>query len=134
MKTILIIPLSILLFMIPNFSWAQFISVSGYVNDGKNGDALKNVSVFETNSGIGTISNQNGFYRLLLENGSLNLKISKEGFQNYTTTMDLKSDTVLLVKLQPGINGKLRPKKSDELHAVVKADKKSNTRRAIKQN
>ena len=134
MKTILVIPFTILLFVISNFTWAQFISVSGYVNNGKNGDVLKNVSVFETNSGIGTISNQNGFYRLLLEKGSINLKISNEGFQNYTTTMNLKTDTVLLVKLQPGTNGKLRPKKSDELHADVKADKKSNMRRGIKQN
>lgn len=134
MKTILIIPITILFVILPNLSWAQFISVSGYVNDAESGNALKNVSVFETNSGIGTISNQTGFYKLLLEKGSISLKISNDGFQNYTTTMDLNSDTTLLVALQPGINGKLRPKKSDELHADVKADKKSNTHRGFKQN
>ena len=134
MKTILIIPITILFFILPNFCWAQFISVSGYVNDGRSGNVLKNVSIFETNSGIGTITNQNGFYKLLLEKGSISLKISNDGFQNFSTTMDLNSDTTLLVKLQPGINDKLRLKKTDELHAGVKADKKSNTRRGYKLN
>ena len=63
MKTILVIPLAILLLILPTFSWAQFISVTGYVNDSKSGKALENVSVFEANSGIGTISNQKGFYK-----------------------------------------------------------------------
>jgi hypothetical protein len=134
MKTILIIPITMLFFIIPNFSWAQFISVSGYVNDGNNGNGLENVSIFESNSGIGTISNQNGFYKLLLQKGSINLKFSNDGFQNYSTIIDLKSDTTLLVKLKPSINNKLRLKKSDELHADVKADKKSNTRRGFKVN
>lgn len=131
MKTILIIPFTILLLLIPNFSWAQFISVSGYVNNSKNGKALENVSIFEANSGIGTISNQNGFYKLLLEKGSINLNITNDGFQTFSKAMDIKSDTTLVVQLQPSINVKARHKKGDELHAGVKIDKKSNTRKGF---
>lgn len=127
MKTILIIPFTIL-FVIPNYSWAQFIAVTGYVNHGQNGKALGNVSVFEANSEIGTISNQNGYYKLLLEEGSINLTISNDGFAPFSKKLDLKSDTTLIVNLQPTLNSKSRNKKSDELHAVVKDDKKSNKR------
>ena len=67
MKTILTTSISLLLYLLPAVSWAQFVTVSGYINDNSNGKALENVSIFEANSGIGTITNQNGFYRLGIE-------------------------------------------------------------------
>ena len=129
MKTILITHFIILLFVIPNFGWAQLISVSGYVND-SSGKALKNVSIFEANSGIGTITNQNGFYKLTLDKGELNLKISDNGYQPLQKQLELKGDTTLMVKLQPAMASK-KHKKDNELHAGVETEKKS-TRRGFK--
>lgn len=128
MKSILITHFALLLFIIPGNSWAQLVTVSGYVNNGTNGQAMKNVSIFETNSGIGTISNEYGFYKLTLEKGILNLNITDNGFTPYSQKLEIISDTTLRVKLQPKLNIKTKQKKEDKLHAEVKAEKKSNNR------
>lgn len=132
MKTILITHLTLLFFVIPNFSWAQLITVSGYVNNITNGEAMENVSIFESNSKIGTITNQNGFYKLVLEKGNLQLTITDSGFKPYVQTLELVSDTTLVVQLQPNLHTKNRQKKDNELHAGVKADKKSGNKKGFK--
>lgn len=132
MKTILITQFTLLFFVIPNFGWAQFVTVSGYVNHGTNGKALENVSIFEANSGIGTITNQNGFYKLTLEKGDLNLKVSNNGFSAFQQNLKLSSDTTLVVKLQPNLHSKVKNRKDDELHAGSKAEKKSENRQGFK--
>lgn len=129
MKTILITHFILLLLVIPNFSWAQLVSVSGYVND-SNGKALKNVSIFEANSGIGTITNENGFYKLTLDKGAMNLKISDNGFQPLQKQLELSSDTTFVVKLQPLTHSK-KQRKHNDLHADVVREKKT-TRRGFK--
>ena len=126
MRTILITQFTLLLFVIPNFGWSQLVSVSGYVND-SNGKALKNVSIFEANSGIGTISNENGFYKLTLDKGELNLKISDNGFQPFQKQLELTGDTTILVKLKPELHHK-KHKKQNELHAGLEAEKKASRR------
>lgn len=131
MKTILITHLTLLLFVIPNFGWAQLITVTGYVNNVTNGKAMENVSIFESNSKIGTITNQNGFYKLVLEKGNIELSVSDSGFKPYSQTLELKSDTTLVVELQPDLQIKDRQKKDSELSADVKVDKKSNNRKGF---
>ncbi|WP_346854917.1 carboxypeptidase-like regulatory domain-containing protein [uncultured Draconibacterium sp.] len=129
MKTILFTQITLLLFVIPNFSWAQVITVTGYVNNGINGNALENVTIFEANSGIGTITNQNGFYKLILERGTLKLNVTDGGFKAFTQTLELTSDTTLTVMLEPdSIHDKNRQKKTDE----SKSDKKEGPRRNFK--
>jgi hypothetical protein len=129
MKTILFTQITLLLFVIPNFSWAQVITVTGYVNNGINGNALENVTIFEANSGIGTITNQNGFYKLILERGTLKLNVTDGGFKAFTQTLELTSDTILTVMLEPdSIHDKSRQKKAEEL----KSDKKEGQRRNFK--
>jgi len=114
MRTILFTQITLLLFVIPNFSWAQVVTVTGYVNNGFNGSALENVTIFEANSGIGTITNQNGFYKLILEKGTLNLSITDGGFKSFSQILELKSDTTLTVMLEPNEVEKSRQKKNDE--------------------
>ncbi|WP_346863908.1 carboxypeptidase-like regulatory domain-containing protein [uncultured Draconibacterium sp.] len=129
MKTILFTQITLLLFVIPNFSWAQVITVTGYVNNGTNGNALENVTIFEVNSGIGTITNQNGFYKLILERGTLKLNVTDGGFKAFTQTLELTSDTTLTVMLEPdSLHDRNRQKKTDE----SKSDKKEGPRRNFK--
>ncbi|WP_346859487.1 carboxypeptidase-like regulatory domain-containing protein [uncultured Draconibacterium sp.] len=129
MKTILFTQITLLLFVIPNFSWAQVITVTGYVNNGINGNALENVTIFEANSGIGTITNQNGFYKLILERGTLKLNVTDGGFKAFTQTLELTSDTTLTVMLEPdSLHDRNRQKKTDE----SKSDKKEGPRRNFK--
>lgn len=132
MKAILITHFALLLFVIPNFGWAQLITVSGYVNHGTNGKALENVSIFEVNSGIGTITNQNGFYKLTLKKGDLNLKVTNNGFNAFQQKLKLSSDTSLVVKLQLNLDTKMKHKKDNELQAGAKTDKKPESRRGFK--
>ena len=125
MKTVLITHFAILLLIIPGMSWAQIVTITGYVNNGSNGKAMENVSIFEKNSGIGTITNQNGFYKLILDQGDIDLSISDGGFEPVLYHVEAVSDTTLIVSLQPVLSNKDRQKKDDQIHAELKTEKKT---------
>jgi hypothetical protein len=87
--------------LLPFTVQAQLLSVSGYVKNQSTSEAKHNAAVFEKNSGIGTITNSEGYYRLLLNPGQRNLEISSTGFNSYSATFNLKSDTIVSVNLMP---------------------------------
>jgi hypothetical protein len=87
--------------MLPLTGQAQLLSVTGYVKNQSTGEAKRNAAIFEKNSGIGTITNSDGYYRLLLNPGQRNLEISSAGFNSYSATFNLKSDTIISVELMP---------------------------------
>lgn len=129
MKTVILTNFIFILWILPNLSWAQVVTISGYINNSINGEAMENVSVLEANSGTGTISNQNGFYRLVLKGTDVNLKITNDGFKDFTKQLALSSDTTLVVKLEPKADNKRKQKKLEEIRAEVKPEKKSMIRR-----
>ncbi len=126
MKTILTTSISLLLYLLPAVSWAQFVTVSGYINDNSNGKALENVSIFEANSGIGTITNQNGFYRLVLNDSKVNLKITSNGFKPLVKEMEIVSDTTFVLNLEPKLFSKKDQKKEPVLHAEASPNSKKS--------
>ena len=126
MKTVLITHFAVLLLIIPGMSWAQIVTITGYVNNGSNGKAMENVSIFEKNSGIGTITNQNGFYKLILDKGDIDLSISNGGFKPVLHHVEAVSDTTLVVSLQPLLSSKNRQKKNDQVHAELELEKKND--------
>lgn len=85
----------------PYSAEAQLLSVSGYVKHYISGQPIENATIYETNSGIGTITNSDGFYRLLLQSGEQKLKISSAGFEDFVTTFRVVADTVVSVKVVP---------------------------------
>jgi hypothetical protein len=97
---VILFPLLIFLF-VPIAGMAQMVSVSGYVKNQSTGDVKKNVTIFESNSGIGTISNNEGYYRLLLNPGKLKLEFSSPGFRSMTSAFVMKADTTISVELVP---------------------------------
>ncbi len=99
MKTIFYIYTLFILIIIPDISKAQFYSVSGYITNSLTKRGIENASVFENISGTGTISNNNGYYRLLLNPGKTKLIISRAGFETYSATFELKKDTVISTDL-----------------------------------
>lgn len=125
MKTVILTHFIFLFWLFPRPSVAQVVTVSGYINNSTNGEAMENVSILETISGIGTISNQNGFYRLVLKGTDVNLKITREGFKDFSKQLALSADTTLVVKLEPKAEDKRRPKKAEEVRAEAKTEKKS---------
>jgi len=133
MKTLIITNTILLLWLLPGMTWAQFIAVSGYINDSSNGKALENVSIFDSNSKIGTITNQNGFYSLILHEKKANLKFSYDGFKACFRRIELSADTTLLVSMEPNIIQRKQLKKGEELHADNISAQKQDLKRAVKQ-
>lgn len=134
MKTFILTNTFFLLSLFPLMGWAQLLTISGYINDSTNGDALENVSIFERNSGIGTITNQHGFYRLVLSDTLVSLKISNGGFKSIEKELKLNADTTLVVSLDPGFDASKRQKKTQQLHADISpVQKKASKRNADKE-
>ena len=134
MKTVILTNTLFLLWCLPFAGWAQVLSISGYITNSVNGEALENVSVFESNSRIGTISNKNGFYRLILNDQDVDLKISSDGFVAYMKHIDLSTDTTLIVKLEPLAGEKVGEKSNDDVRADAnkKQERKKVNRRGLK--
>lgn len=124
MKTFIITNTFFILCLLPAMSWAQFVTISGFINNSSNGKALENVSIFEANSGIGTITNQNGFYRLILSENQVKLKITNDGFKSIVKELEIKSDTTFVLSLEPKMYGKKNLRKVQLLHAGIDQNKK----------
>ncbi len=101
MKAHLIFFLFCINLILPFQGQAQLISVSGFVKSQQTGKAKGNASVFESVSGVGTITNSEGYYRLLLNQGQQKLEISSSGFDSYSSTFKLVNDTIISVELAP---------------------------------
>lgn len=101
MKTHLIFFLFCLYLLLPSRGLAQLITVSGFVKSQSTGEVKGNASVFESVSGVGTITNSDGYYRLLLNPGQQKLEISSAGFNSYASNFKLVADTVISVELVP---------------------------------
>jgi hypothetical protein len=101
MKTHLLFFLFSLIFLSPNYAFAQLISVSGFVKNQSTGAIKRNVAVFESVSGVGTITNNEGYYRLLLSPGQQKIEISSADFYSYKSTFNLIADTIITVELIP---------------------------------
>lgn len=118
--------------LLPVLGKAQLVTISGNVIHSKSGKALENVNIFESFSNIGTITNEDGFFKLVLSQGELNLNITDNGFKDLSKQLVLKGDTILTVELEPEIQNRNRPKKQERLHADAKASKKFLGQRRLK--
>lgn len=113
---------------LPMLGKTQLATISGKVTDSRNDKLLENVSIFESYSNIGTITNQEGYFKLELHTGELEINISIDGFKKFSKKMVLNCDTTLCVKLEPEVNFKNRNKRSSELHAVAKSGGKDSNK------
>ena len=115
----------IVIFLLPVMGKAQYIAVTGNITNIKNAYRLENVNVYESKSTIGTITNQYGFYKLLLKKGEAEIVITFPGYKDFTQRLVITSDTTFNVKLQPLVN--LKSKEKDEIQARENTEnKKSN--------
>ena len=111
MKTFLTAHLLLIIFLlIPAITNAQLVSVSGKVFVKNNGKTLKGVSVFESTTNTGTITNEKGYFKLVLPKGKREIIISESGFKKYTQQIILQKDTIITVKLKSFMKIK-KPKK-----------------------
>ena len=75
-------------------------TVSGYVRDAANGEALIAANVIIEELGTGTATNEYGFYALSLEPGTYTLIFSYVGYATEYRTIILNEDMVLSMELQ----------------------------------
>lgn len=126
MKTIFALNLLLLCVLLPEAGSAQLILFTGNIFNENTGNALENVNIFESNSGIGTITNLSGFFSLMLKPGNTEIVISHDGFQKFTKKLVLKNDTSMTVSLVPVFNLK---SKSRETESQKTADKLETTKK-----
>jgi len=74
---------------------AQKATISGYVKDARDGEALIGVSIYLKNTTTGVVTNPYGFYSISLSPGSYNLMVSYVGYQTIDTMLNLKSNITL---------------------------------------
>lgn len=74
-------------------------TISGYIVDESNEEALIGAAVFNAESGIGTISNQYGYYCLTLPKGKYKLISSYVGYEKSEKSLELNKDIVWHIKL-----------------------------------
>lgn len=88
-------------FIFPQAAEAQLLSLSGYVKNFISGEPIENATIYEASSGIGTITNSDGYYKLLLQKGEQKLKITTPGSLSFNSTFNMVSDTIISVELKP---------------------------------
>jgi len=108
---------------LPMLGKTQLVTISGNVTNSFNGMPLKNVSIFESSSNIGTITNEKGFFKLELLQGAMEVKVSSNGFTELTKKLILKNDTTIMVKLEPEFQERNKQKRQNILHADAKTSK-----------
>lgn len=123
MKTIFTTQILILLLICPFLGNSQLVTITGTISDSKNGVEIENGNIFESNTKIGTISNYNGFYKLELKAGEVEIKFSADKFQDFTKKIELKNDTSIMVQLVAKTDNKHRNKKNALLRSNEKGKK-----------
>lgn len=123
MKTFLPFSFLILGILIGYIGNAQLIVVTGNVLNEKTGGALENGGIFESFSGIGTITNVSGFFSLMLKPGNVEFVITHSGYKNLSKKMVLHADTTITLLLAPQINPKSKIKETELQKTAEKIDR-----------
>jgi len=123
MKTIVTYHLFLLCMCLPLIGSAQLVLITGNIINEKTGNYLENVSILESVSGIGTITNMSGYFSLMLKPGNVEIVISHDGFKEFSKKMVLKADTSLIVSLVPLLNLKSKTKDTEHQKTAEKTEK-----------
>ena len=78
---------------------AQEYTISGYVKDASNGEALIGATVLVKELGTGQISNVYGFYSITIPEGKYTIEYRFIGFEVVTRTIDLTQNQRIDVEL-----------------------------------
>jgi hypothetical protein len=74
-------------------------TISGYIKDAKNGEALIGVTVYKKNSQIGTSTNEYGFYSLTLPAGQDTIMYSFVGYKTVTQPVNLTKNQTISMEI-----------------------------------
>ena len=86
------------------FSLSQKATLSGYITDASNGEAIIGAKVFIPSIKQGAITNTYGFYSLTLPVGKYSVEYKFASFSTVTKDIDLSKDVTLNVELGSSVN------------------------------
>ena len=75
--------------------------LTGYITDSKNSESIVNGAIYVADIGVGTISNNYGYFSILLTEGRHHLRTNSLGYLTADTVIDISRDTVCQIKLVP---------------------------------
>ncbi len=125
MKTILSCTLFLLGLFISLPVYSQLVLITGNVINEKTGIAIGNVSILESISGIGTITNLAGNFSLMLKPGKTEILITHDGFKDLTKKMIIQKDTIITVSLMQLVNIKSKAKIDEHQKTAEKSEKQN---------
>ena len=105
---------------------AQDFTISGYIKNSETGKALENVSVFESHSQIGTISNKLGYFKLTLKNKNLSIQFTETAFRANHVNFTINGDTTMFIRLIP-LQNRIKGKKDEMCVQIEKEKVKMNS-------
>jgi hypothetical protein len=79
---------------------AQNVTISGYLKDAANGEALIGATVYVKEIRQGAVSNSYGFYSLTIPQGNYNLRVSYIGYQTLVHKLEAKENETISLSLQ----------------------------------
>lgn|SRR5690606_32486451 len=106
MKAILFNTGFLILLIFPAMVSGQLVTLRGYITDETTESYLRNVNIFESGSVIGTLSDSQGYYKITIPSGKINLSFTLDGFQDFSKHFTLSNDSVFSIQLKPEINPK----------------------------
>ncbi len=112
------------IFLLPLTAKSQPCVIRGTITSEKNGIVLEHVNVVESYSGIGTITNSKGEFRLMLNPGFSELNVTLDGYQSVVLKMKFQADTTINFQLEPQLNNKLWQKAGLHTDLLHKTNKK----------
>ena len=86
------------------FAWSQKATLSGYITDGNNGEALIGAKIFIPSTKQGAITNTYGFYSLTLPVGKYTVEYRYASYLTVTKEIDLSKDITLNIELGSSVN------------------------------
>lgn len=77
---------------------SEKLTVSGYLMDGETGETLIGASAYVPALGIGTTSNEYGFYSISMDPGTYKIEFSYLGFETQTIEINLTANQTLTIE------------------------------------
>lgn len=96
MKQFLLIPIFLLIFL---YSSGQKATLSGYLKDAENGEALIGATVYINELKVGTASNSYGFYSLTVPQGDYTCQFSFIGYQSVLKKISANESQTISIAL-----------------------------------
>jgi hypothetical protein len=83
--------------------YAQEYRLSGYIYDSSTGNVLTGASIYIKGISPGTVSNDNGYYSIILKDGENTIVVSYLGYEPVEKTMNTAANAVMDFYLKPGV-------------------------------